>query len=133
MKDELIEIIKLNLEDNPYFDIVSIEAEEVILVDSNYGILKENAKYKFTITEIFGEDSLFWKQKYNGVAASELQTIEIRDKTVYINRKLITTIAKKYDFVVNDFGGWYIENDINDFGDDNENEGGLEIYFTLLK
>lgn len=132
MKDELIEIIKLNLEDNPYFDIVSIEAEEVVIVNSN-GILQENTKYKFTITEIFGEDSLFWKQKYNGVAASELQTIEIRDKTVYINRKLIATIAKKYDFIVKDFGGWYIENDINDFGDDNENEGGLEIYFTLLK
>jgi len=132
MKDELIEIIKLNLEDNPYFDIVSIEAEEVVIVNSNV-VLQENTKYKFTITEIFGEDSLFWKQKYNGVAASELQNIEIRDKTVYINRKLIATIAKKYDFVVKDFGGWYIENDINDFGDDNENEGGLEIYFTLLK
>lgn len=132
MKDELIEIIKLNLEDNPYFDIVSIESEEVVIVNSN-GVLQENTKYKFTITEIFGEDSLLWKQKYNGVAASELQNIEIRDKTVYINRKLIATIAKKYDFVVKDFGGWYIENDINDFGDDNENEGGLEIYFTLLK
>ena len=66
----------------------------MVIVNSN-GVLQENTKYKFTITEIFGEDSLLWKQKYNGVAASELQNIEIRDKTVYINRKLIATIAKK--------------------------------------
>lgn len=92
---EISDIIKFNLEDNPYFDVIDIT---VIPLPISYKA--EGNCVKVIINEIFGEDSLLWREDPE-ISLSFLS--DISDKMFSINRKLLTKITKKYNFSIKDF------------------------------
>jgi hypothetical protein len=95
---DLSDILKLNLEDNPYFDVTDVSVEPITMLGS---MGKPNLDgYTVQILEIFGDDSLLWKQTYGGISARDLNRLYIKDKIEYINNKLLYSIGKKYNFRV---------------------------------
>jgi len=95
---DLPDILKLNLEDNPYFDVIDIGC---VYIYSD--VQKSIDYYQISIGEIFGDDSMLWQQKYDGIDARDLSGHDIKDKMFDINRKLLSVIAKKYDLSLRDF------------------------------
>jgi len=90
---DIADIFKLNLEGNPYFDIEHIDVRKY-QSDNEPGY---PIYHYVTITEDFGENSLLWKQTYDGVSAEELTPTELTSKIAYINKKLLSMILLKYD------------------------------------
>lgn len=91
--NDIADIFKLNLEGNSYFDVDDIVVHEY-QSDNEPGY----PIYHYVhIIEDFGENSLLWKQTYDGVPAEQLSPTELTSKIAYINKKLLSAILKKYD------------------------------------